>query len=157
MSFQISQLSAVPHFADQVADRGWQAWWTQSAVSLSHYRAGLEPMLRSRNSIPFALVAHQNETYLGSVLVIENDLEERPNLSPWVAALWVEAEFRCKGIARQLLDDAVQRVFDLGRGDVYLCAEPPIGPYYLARGWALLERSVGGLDVFVRKTSQTAS
>jgi GNAT superfamily N-acetyltransferase len=147
-AWTLSNLNAVPQFADTIADRGWHAWKSNGDSSIMDYRAGLEPMLTSANSIPFAVVAHDAETYLGSVLVIEHDLDARPNLSPWIAALWVEPVFRSKGVAQQLVERAVAQAKDLGVKQVYLCALPHMAPYYLARGWWLDEKNVEGLNVF---------
>jgi N-acetylglutamate synthase-like GNAT family acetyltransferase len=46
----------------------------------------------------------------------------------------------------QHLRDEAER---LGYKSVYLCAEPKITPYYLARGWTQIEADVEGLTVFV--------
>jgi hypothetical protein len=78
---QISPLSTHPHFADTIAHRGWHAWWTESGVPLADYRVHLEPMIRGYG-VPLALVAHEGGVYLGSVLVIEDDLEARPQYAP---------------------------------------------------------------------------
>jgi GNAT superfamily N-acetyltransferase len=148
---KISPLRTHPHFADTVADRAWHAWWTESGVPLSDYRAHLDPMIHG-HGIPQAFVAHDGETYLGSALLIESDLDARPQLKPWVAALWVDAAHRGKGLAGQLMDAACAEALRLGHATVYLCAEPKVTPYYLARGWTQIEADVGGLNVFCRPT-----
>lgn len=144
----ISTLRQRPDFADTVADRGWHAWWTDSGEPLSRYRAALEPMLDG-DGIPFGLVAHHNGTYLGSTLVIENDLEERPQYAPWIAALWVEPDWRRQGIAETLMTTARAEAARRGHGSCYLCATADKSPYYQARGFTRIERDVSGLDVFV--------
>jgi GNAT superfamily N-acetyltransferase len=143
---QISNLRDVPHFADTIADRGWHAWWTDSGVPLSVYRAGLDPMIAGRR-IPFCLVAHHDQIYLGSVLVIENDFEARPKLAPWIAALWVEPAHRNKGIAVGLISAARTALAGLGVMRCYLCATPDNSPYYLARGFTLVEGDITGLNI----------
>jgi hypothetical protein len=84
---QISNLRDVPHFADTIADGGWHAWWTDSGVPIADYRVHLNPMIDDGSHVPFALVAHDGQIYLGSVLVIECDLGARSHLAPWIAAL----------------------------------------------------------------------
>jgi GNAT superfamily N-acetyltransferase len=143
----ISNLRHYPHFADIVADRGWHAWWTESGVPLQHYRAHLDPMLTGEG-IPFCLVGHQGAEYLGSVLVIENDLDARPHYAPWIAALWVEPQWRRQGLAAGLIAAARAEAARLGRQTCYLCAEPDKSPYYLARGFSQIESDIDGLDIF---------
>jgi len=148
---QISNLRHRPCFADTIAHRGWNAWWTESGVPLEDYRAHLDPML-GQDIIPFALVAYEGETYIGSVLVIDNDLEARPRYSPWIAALWVDPDYRNQGVAAALIKEARQHIATLGYGTCYLCATADKRPYYLKQGFTLLEEDVTGLDVFSIET-----
>lgn len=144
---EISNLKTCPQWADTIADRAWHAWWTETDVSLAEYRAHIDPMIDG-NGVPFALVAHSHGVYLGSVFVIENDLDERPHYAPWIAALWVEPESRRQGIAAALISAARQEISALGHETCYLCASPQNSPYYLARGFRQIESDVSGLNVF---------
>lgn len=144
---QISNLRQQPSFADTIAHRGWNAWWTQSGVPLEDYRAHLDMML-GENVIPFALVAHEGDTYVGSVLVIDNDLDARPQYAPWIAALWVDPDYRKQGVAAVLIKQARQHIGSFGHGTCYLCATADKRPYYLKQDFTLLEEDVTGLDVF---------
>lgn len=143
---RIDSLCNAPGFIGQVADRGWRAWWRDSGVTLAAYRAGIEASTRG-SGLPISLVAHDGDTYLGSVLLIENDLDARPGLSPWIAALWVEPVARRRGIAATLIDAARAEAAAQGHATCYLCAEPQVVPYYLARGFRCLERDVEGMSV----------
>lgn len=145
---EISNLKYCPHFADAIADRGWHAWWTQSGVTVEQYRAHLDPMIAGEG-IPFGLVAHEDGLYLGSVLVIENDLDARPEYTPWIAALWVEPNARRKGIAAQLIAAARREAARCGQQSCYLCATADKRPYYLKQGLRQIEADVSGLDVFM--------
>lgn len=89
----ISDLRTVPGFADVVADRIWRAWWQEDGVPFAGLRSRLDESFGT-SPIPSAFVAHRHGLYLGSILLIENDLPERPALRPWVAALWVEPGHR---------------------------------------------------------------
>ncbi len=143
----ISDLKDVADFAPTVAARGWRAWWQDSDVSLSQYTAGIQSMARS-GRLPLALVAHEGSRYVGSVLLVESDLEERPQYTPWIAALWVEPEFRRRGIAARLISEARLRAGLFGYACCHLCAEPEKSAFYVARGFCLLEVGVAGLHVF---------
>jgi GNAT superfamily N-acetyltransferase len=144
---KISTLKNQPHFADTVADRGWHAWWTESGTSVADYRAHLEPMIE-KEGIPFGLVAHDEGIYLGSVLVIENDLDDRPQYTPWIAALWVDLEWRTRGIGTSLLAAAYAEASRLKQQPCYLCARPDKTAYYLARGFTQIEEDVSGVNIF---------
>ncbi|MGH6858829.1 MAG: GNAT family N-acetyltransferase [Phyllobacterium sp.] len=147
----ISNLHSHPDMADIIADRCWNAWWTATEVSLAEYRSHLEPMIGGKK-IPVALFAHEQGEYLGSVLLIENDLDDRPQYKPWIAALWVEPESRRQGIAVKLIEAARKEAAFQGHELCYLCATPDKSPYYIARGFEQIETDVSGLNVFTIKS-----
>ncbi|MGB8401802.1 GNAT family N-acetyltransferase, partial [Bradyrhizobium sp.] len=118
MSFTISDLRQRPHFVDTVADRIWQAWWRADGYPLD-YISGRVRENMAATPIPFALVAHDGETFLGTCSVIESDLAERPQLTPWVAAVWVEQAARRRGVGAALVDRAARDGFALGVGRIY--------------------------------------
>jgi predicted N-acetyltransferase YhbS len=128
----------------------WKAWWEPYGNPLIAVENHLRQDIASAAKFPFGIVAHENENYFGHCLAIPNDLDERPDLSPWIAALWVEPEFRRQGIAAKLMDRAIQELQALGNKSVYLCAVPAMRNYYLQRGWILIDQDQGGskLDVF---------
>ena len=116
-------------------------------MPLSEYQSGIERMAAS-SGIPTAFVAHDGGTYVGSVLLIENDLKVRPQYAPWIAALWVEPAFRRRGVAEELIDAARSEAKRFGHDACYLCATEMNSPYYRNRGFRLVEPAVEGLNVF---------
>ncbi|ARO14184.1 Acetyltransferase, GNAT family protein [Ketogulonicigenium robustum] len=143
----ISPLPSVPQFADVVAARAWAAWWQDSEVTLADYRARLEEVFTAP-SLPAAWVAHRGDVYCGSVLLIDDDLDSRPDLTPWIAALWVEPAARGAGVAMQLQAIARAAAAQMGFERVFLTAAPSVAPYYHQRGYILHEAGVEGLDIF---------
>lgn len=148
----LSDLRAVPAFAPVVADRVWRAWWEDKGVTLTELRARLDESFAT-DPVPSTFVAHDGDRFLGCVALIACDVEERPLLTPWVAALWVEPEARRQGVGAALMTWAAEAAFAAGHPRVYLAAEPALAPYYAARGWALVESDVDGLEIFARSRS----
>ena len=142
MPFTISDLRQRPDFFEMVAERIWRAWWKADGHPLAYISGRLRENL-SATPIPFALVAHDGETFLGTASVIASDLAEHPQFTPWVAAVWVEPQARRRGIAAALVDRATQDCFALGVGRAYLCARPQRAGYYERLGWTPIERDVG--------------
>jgi len=149
--FTISDLRRRPEFFDAVAMRIWQAWWEPSCTPLNYISTRLRENMEA-TPIPFALVAHDGEKFLGTSSVIASDLAERPQLTPWIAAVWVEPEARGRGIGAALVDRATQDCFALGVSRAYLCARPRMTGFYEGLGWTVVERKVGEhqLSVFIR-------
>ena len=73
--------------------------------------------------IPLALVAHHGSSFLGTASVIASDLDERPELTPWVAALWVEESREARASAQRWSTPQHTPAFTLGFRRAYLCAQ----------------------------------
>jgi GNAT superfamily N-acetyltransferase len=154
LPFTISDLRQRPEFFDSVADRIWRAWWKADGHPLDYISGRLRESLNAE-PIPLALVAHEGSTFLGTSSVIASDLAERPQLTPWVAAVWVEPQARRRGVGAALVNRATQDCSALGVDRVYLCARPQRSEFYERLGWIAIERDVGRhrLGVFVRDTN----
>ncbi len=148
----ISDLRDRPEFADTVADRIWRAWWKGRGFSLGYLRELVAESCED-SSIPFVLVAHEGPQFAGTASVIPSDLDERPTLAPWIAAVWVDPDFRERGVGAALVEAAAKATFALGITRVHLCALPARAGFYAKRGWIEIEREVGQhkLTVFVRE------
>jgi GNAT superfamily N-acetyltransferase len=142
MPIEISDLRERPDFSSAVADRVWRAWWKDFGYPLT-YIAGLVADNLKSEEIPCAFVAHQGDKFLGTTSVIWSDMEERPAYAPWVAAVWVEPDYRSQGLGSSLVAAAAQRVFSCGYETAYLCASRTKQQFYEKRGWSIIEENVG--------------
>src|SRR5258707_10971185 len=151
MPFTISDLRQRPEFFDIVADRIWQAWWRADGHPLDYISGRLRENMNA-TPIPIALVAHDGKSFLGTASVIVSDLPERPQLTPWVAAVWVEAHARRRGVGGALVNRATRDCFALGLARPYLSARPQRTAFYEGLGWSSIEQDVGPhhLSVFIR-------
>ncbi len=154
-AFSITDLRDAPCFTDIVADRVWRAWWRDKGVPLSELTARLNESLQAPlRAVPSTFVAHRGPDFLGNVGLIARDLDARPALTPWLAALWVEAAARRQGIAQALQDHVAKVAFGAGHARLHLCANPANAPYYARRGWTLIEADVDGLAIFMRERDE---
>ena len=142
MTIRISDLRLEPSFFDAVADRIWRAWWKPHGHPLEKISNGLAEALKG-DPIPFAIVAHNGDEFLGSTIGIGSDLAERPQYSPWVAAVWVEPQHRLKQVGRSLVGHAAQTFFARGFDRIYLCSAPRRRNFYTRQGWLPIEENVG--------------
>jgi len=93
--------------------------------------------------VPFALVAELDGLPCGNALVIDNDEPAKPDLTPWLAALWVDEDVRGRGIAAALLEEAAERCRTLGVPRLHLTSRPALRDFYTGLGWIALEDEVG--------------
>jgi predicted GNAT family acetyltransferase len=149
VKFEIANLNEVSDFKTIVADRIWNAWWRPHG-HLFQVVTDFFDELPEKRGIPFCMVAHDDGNYVGSVLGLATDLDERPELSPWVGALWVESEFRKQGVAAALAKAALTEIFAMGHEVAFLCATTDKRLMYQNQGWQLIEEKVGegALDLF---------
>jgi N-acetylglutamate synthase-like GNAT family acetyltransferase len=153
--FSVCDLRDCPELAGEVADRVWKAWWKGKGYPLDYITGRVAESLNPE-AIPFAVVAHEDGMLLGTASVIPSDLEERPQYTPWAAAVWVDPQYRGRGIGASLVRSATQAAFDTGIDLVYLCALPERSGFYERLGWRRLEENVGhgGLTVLTCNRSQ---
>ena len=157
MTLQLVNLRDAQQFIPTVAGRLWHAWWQHDGEPLSAVVKALDEVVAAP-AFPFTLVALRDGEFAGTVTAIASDLAERPELGPWIAALWVEPGCRGTGIARTMVEQATKTMFDQGNSRVYLYAIPPLQPFYLGMGWTLLEEKFGrlGIDIYSRDAPGSA-
>ena len=141
--FAISDLRQQPTFAPTVADRVWRAWWKPKGHALEPIEAFAQQCLDG-DLVPSALVAHDDGSFLGSALLIASDLSVRLQYTPWVAAVWVDAEHRGQGIGSKLVRAGAEMASRSGLATIYLCAMPHNHAFYERLGWSIVESNVDG-------------
>ena len=153
MTVGIFDLRERPQHVAAVAERIWKAFWQHKGTPFVRIRDVIDAILQTEGGVPFALVAEIDGRPCGNALVIDNDEPAKPDLAPWLAALWVDEDVRSQGIAGALLDEAARRCAGLGVPRLYLNARPALQDFYTARGWRILERGVGahGVTVYDRQ------
>ena len=97
-----------------------------------------ESMLDSLNDVkvPDWYVVLDGNKIIGGLGVIENDFHERKDLSPNVCAVFVEDEYRCRGIAGKMLNYVCKDYKNKGIDTLYLVTNH-IG-FYERYGWTYL-------------------
>lgn len=99
-----------------------------TAARIREYRAAAQ-----RLAVPVMFVAHRDGEVLGSVRIIADDMETHPELTPWLATLFVAPPHRRRGIGRALIERALVEIRSIGLPAIYLFTETPA--YYSGRGW----------------------
>ena len=143
MGFAIHDLRERPYYATAVGERIWRAFWRHKGKPLKALQDGMQNFLEPATRIPFALVAELDGALCGNTLVIESDEPARPDLAPWVAAVWVDEAMRKRGIAAALLQEAIKRSAALGVERLYLSSRPAMQDFYTKLGWQPIDHDVG--------------
>jgi GNAT superfamily N-acetyltransferase len=112
--------------------------------SLTGYRSAIdyECFLRRAaisSALPAVLVAMRNDSFIGSVNLLENEMTTRPELSPWMGQLFVKDEERGRGVGRILVDAAIAHAATLGYRRLHLFTSGTLPQFYDSLGWRPLE------------------
>ncbi len=91
--------------------------------------------------IPCTVIALINGEIAGTASLINDDMPERPELTPWLASVYVVPEFRKKGIAGKMIDRIINDAAALGVSRLYLFTfgDPS---FYSKRGWTIMSKDV---------------
>lgn len=108
------------------------------ASSESDYQALLSRNASARG-LPLTLIAVSNNRLLGSVNIVDCDMDIRSELKPWLAQLYVDPKERGRGIGATLVQAAVERSRKLGFGCLYLYTSGTLPFFYERMGWTRRE------------------
>ena len=98
--------------------------------------------LRQPDGIPrWYLVLNPKQEIIAGAGIIDNDFHDRKDLTPNLCALYVQAAYRNRGLARQLLDTARRDVGALGFSTLYLITDHTT--FYEKCGWTFLTMVTG--------------
>ncbi|MCG5509688.1 GNAT family N-acetyltransferase [Ectothiorhodospira lacustris] len=92
-----------------------------------------------REGIPSIFVAVSGSQLIGSAALVQNDMDTKPDLSPWLAAVYVKESFRHHGIATGLIARCEAEAVRSSADTWYLYTEFA-SKIYEKLGWRHLER-----------------
>lgn len=139
MNIEITYLADQLHHADELARLHDVEWGHLHPRIPVETRADRLRQASGRREIPTVLIAVDGPQLVGSVALVRNDMDDRPHLSPWLAAVYVKPDRRRGGIASRLLARVEDEGAALGVSTIYLFTEHE-ERFYGRRGWRLMER-----------------
>lgn len=105
MSIEYDYLSNHPELVETLGEsiyNQWEEMYKKQEKSV----ADVVETVRSRavsDSIPLTMIAIESGVLLGSVTIKENDFADHPDLTPWIAGVFVLPEQRGRGIGKGLV------------------------------------------------------
>lgn len=121
-----------PEMKDKMARWLHEKW----GVPLEAYLDSMNDCLEAEAAYPQWYVMLDGEKIVGGLGVIENDFHDRKDLSPNVCAVYVEEEYRRKGIAGELLNNVCEDMKRRGVDTLYLVTDHT--SFYERYGWEFL-------------------
>ena len=131
-SMEIIRLVDRPEMIGIMADWFNQKW----GIPRESYIDSMDECLKGMAPVPQWYVALEGKRIIGGVGIIENDFHDRKDLSPNVCALYVEPDFRGRGIAGAMLNFVCEEMRKGGIDTLYLITDHT--SFYERYGWEFL-------------------
>ncbi len=129
---EILKIQNHPELKTRAAEWFHEKW----GIPLKTYLESIDECLNSFSPIPRWYLAMENERIVGGLGVIENDFHERKDLSPNVCSVYVEPEYRRRGIVGKMLEFVCTDMKNAGIDTLYLITDH--NSFYERYGWEFL-------------------
>ena len=133
---EIKRLADYPQVAQEAA--GWfsRKW----GIPEETYLESIAKSVRNPDAVPRWYIVCGGDAGEGGIIagcgIIENDFHDRPDLAPNLCALYVEEDYRGRGLARRLLEHARREAGRMGNRRLYLVTDHT--SFYERCGWEYL-------------------
>jgi GNAT superfamily N-acetyltransferase len=107
-------------------------------ATVEHFASGLRERL-SGQGIPTAVIALARDVPIGTASLVRYDMAERPQLSPWLADVYVTPAFRRQGVGSAVVQRIIAEARALDVETLYLYTADQQS-FYARLGWSLRER-----------------
>ena len=118
---------------EELAEKAAQWFHQKWGVPLEAYIESIDECLCQKAAVPQWYLALEGHTVVGGLGVIENDFHNRRDLAPNVCAVYVEENYRCRGIAGELLHTVCTDMKEQGVDTLYLVTDHT--SFYERYGW----------------------
>ena len=129
---EILKLREHGELAQRAAEWFHQKW----GIPIEAYAESIDDCITDRESVPQWYLVMDNDTIIGGLGVIENDFHNRKDLTPNVCAVYVKEEYRCQGIAGEMLNFVCMDMKKKGIDTLYLVTDHT--SFYERYGWKFL-------------------
>jgi len=137
----IAYLADYPQFLPTVANWVYTEWGHHNPLlTLQDFEGTFRTHL-ARGAIPLTVIALLDDLPAGTASIRVEDMDIHPELSPWLAAVYVPTDHRNKGIGSKLVGAIENIARSLGIGRLYLWT-PDKEHFYSQLNWSVIERPV---------------
>lgn len=123
---------------------GWiyDEWWQDAEEASLNTLTDLLRAHRVPDQMPMTLIALLGLHPVGTATLLPHDVgtEQWPQLSPWMAAVYVAPAYRRRGIGARLVNETVAGARAIGASVLYLLTTER-EDFYGQLGWQVLDRA----------------
>lgn len=135
----IIDLRTAPHHIPTLAQWHHDEWSYLNPGGSVEKRIEKMRAYLDENLIPSMLIAVEEDQVFGSAALIASDMDTRPELSPWLANVYVKSDKRGSGIGAKL----VKSIMDIAREHHLPCIylfTPDQEKFYAKLGWKTISK-----------------
>ncbi|MHB0764237.1 GNAT family N-acetyltransferase [Stutzerimonas sp. NM35] len=136
---EIIPLADKKEFIAELAELHHAEWKHLNSSLTLEGRAEAIAKASRHEGVPSIFIAVSGGQLVGSAALVQNDMHTRPDLSPWLAAVYVKEAFRHQGIATELVARCEAEAARSNANAWYLYTEFA-SKFYEKLGWRYLER-----------------
>lgn len=92
----------------------------------------------NKEKVPTTFIAIVDDETVGTASIIENDMDTRKDLSPWLADVFVLDSYRNKKIATKLIERILEEAEKIGISKLYLYTREAEG-LYIKNNWKTID------------------
>jgi GNAT superfamily N-acetyltransferase len=141
----IKPLRDFPAYAPILAYWSYRQWYRKRDIGFDHLIKSYKKRASAKH-LPISWIAIEEDMPVGMVTLKENDLWSRKDINPWLASLYVEPDFRRRGIGEQLINAVIVKARKLGLARLHLFLDSAelvtLERYYIKRGWSFFEEAL---------------
>ena len=135
---RIDDLKTVPQYLLPLAEWHQAEWQSLNPGQSLQQRIDKMQAYLNDDFIPTTFVASAGQL-LGSAAIVKCDMDIRPQLTPWLASVYVNESKRCQGVGSELVKHVMQQAAEQGIERLYLYT-PDQEVFYTKLGWQKLEQ-----------------
>jgi GNAT superfamily N-acetyltransferase len=138
MQLSMVSTSDRPDLVPVVARWLWEAFWQDSGKEFEHLPEAVRKSSVTARLMPWTFILLADDVPVGTASLVEHDLDERPDLTPWLAGVFVGPCVRGLGHAGRLVSAVEQAARDAAIPTLWLYANKAERIYARA-GWRTVE------------------
>ncbi len=130
----IQDLKDQPQYVPTLAAWHHHEWWSLNPGCSIEQRIEDMQAYLNPDFIPSTFIATQTEL-MGSAAIVAHDMDIKPELTPWLASVFVAPAYRNQGIGSQLVKFVMQKAQQSGIETLYLFTSDRMEIFYRKLGW----------------------
>lgn len=138
---KIINLREAPEHIPCIARWHFDEWGYLNPGTTIEYRLQRLQRYLGEEAIPSMLIAVEGDELLGTAALVAADMDSHPELSPWLASVYIREDQRGRGLGKQLVQALMDFAGQQGLKKLYLFTPDQEG-FYARLGWQTLQQEL---------------